>query len=275
MRPLFSQSSVAAVRLAIALVTAFAMMVLDVRLGALNDVRLVVKTLLVPIEAIASAPVGMFDWAQEVTRSRSSLELDREQLQLENERLRIEQLELQSLQAENAELRRLLDVSQRQPARLLQGQVQSISTDPFIHQVTISRGSNAGVEEGFPVLSAEGLVGQVIAVYPHAADVLLISDGRHQIPIQVQRSRIRGIARGIGRWDQLEMVNLPETADIQVGDILETSGLGGRYPQGIPVARVTGVTQLAGQPFARVIAEPLSALNRLNLVMISLDSEAP
>jgi rod shape-determining protein MreC len=217
----------------------------------------------------------MFDWAQEVTRSRSSLELDREQLQLENERLRIEQLELQSLQAENAELRRLLDVSQRQPARLLQGQVQSISTDPFIHQVTISRGSNAGVEEGFPVLSAEGLVGQVIAVYPHAADVLLISDGRHQIPIQVQRSRIRGIARGIGRWDQLEMVNLPETADIQVGDILETSGLGGRYPQGIPVARVTGVTQLSGQPFARVIAEPLSALNRLNLVMISLDSEAP
>lgn len=275
MRPLFSQSSVAAVRLVIALVTAFAMMVLDVRVGALNDVRLVVKTLLVPIEAIASAPVGMFDWAQEVTRSRSSLELDREQLQLENERLRIEQLELQSLQAENAELRRLLDVSQRQPARLLQGQVQSISTDPFIHQVTISRGSNAGVEEGFPVLSAEGLVGQVIAVYPHAADVLLISDGRHQIPIQVQRSRIRGIARGIGRWDQLEMVNLPETADIQVGDILETSGLGGRYPQGIPVARVTGVTQLSGQPFARVIAEPLSALNRLNLVMISLDSEAP
>ena len=275
MRPLFSQSSVAAVRLAIALVTAFAMMVLDVRVGALNDVRLVVKTLLVPIEAIASAPVGMFDWAQGVTRSRSSLELDREQLQLENERLRIEQLELQSLQAENAELRRLLDVSQRQPARLLQGQVQSISTDPFIHQVTISRGSNAGVEEGFPVLSAEGLVGQVIAVYPHAADVLLISDGRHQIPIQVQRSRIRGIARGIGRWDQLEMVNLPETADIQVGDILETSGLGGRYPQGIPVARVTGVTQLSGQPFARVIAEPLSALNRLNLVMISLDSEAP
>jgi rod shape-determining protein MreC len=275
MRPLFSQSSVAAVRLIIALVTAFAMMVLDVRVGALNDVRLVVKTLLVPIEAIASAPVGMFDWAQEVTRSRSSLELDREQLQLENERLRIEQLELQSLQAENAELRRLLDVSQRQPARLLQGQVQSISTDPFIHQVTISRGSNAGVEEGFPVLSAEGLVGQVIAVYPHAADVLLISDGRHQIPIQVQRSRIRGIARGIGRWDQLEMVNLPETADIQVGDILETSGLGGRYPQGIPVARVTGVTQLSGQPFARVIAEPLSALNRLNLVMISLDSEAP
>ena len=275
MRPLFSQSSVAAVRLAIALVTAFAMMVLDVGVGALNDVRLVVKTLLVPIEAIASAPVGMFDWAQEVTRSRSSLELDREQLQLENERLRIEQLELQSLQAENAELRRLLDVSQRQPARLLQGQVQSISTDPFIHQVTISRGSNAGVEEGFPVLSAEGLVGQVIAVYPHAADVLLISDGRHQIPIQVQRSRIRGIARGIGRWDQLEMVNLPETADIQVGDILETSGLGGRYPQGIPVARVTGVTQLSGQPFARVIAEPLSALNRLNLVMISLDSDAP
>ena len=275
MRPLFSQSSVAAVRLIIALVTAFAMMVLDVRVGALNDVRLVVKTLLVPIEAIASAPVGMFDWAQEVTRSRSSLELDREQLQLENERLRIEQLELQSLQAENAELRRLLDVSQRQPARLLQGQVQSISTDPFIHQVTISRGSNAGVEEGFPVLSAEGLVGQVIAVYPHAADVLLISDGRHQITIQVQRSRIRGIARGIGRWDQLEMVNLPETADIQVCDILETSGLGGRYPQGIPVARVTGVTQLSGKPFARVIAEPLSALNRLNLVMISLDSEAP
>ena len=149
MRPLFSQSSVAAVRLIIALVTAFAMMVLDVRVGALNDVRLVVKTLLVPIEAIASAPVGMFDWAQEVTRSRSSLELDREQLQLENEWLRIEQLELQSLQAENAELRRLLDVSQRQPARLLQGQVQSISTDPLYssshHQPRLQRRCGRGL----------------------------------------------------------------------------------------------------------------------------------
>lgn len=275
MRPLFSQSSVAAVRLVIALGIALAMMILDVRVGALTDLRLVIKTLLVPIEAVASAPQGVFLWAQQTTRSRDDLATVTQQLALENERLRVEQLQLQSLQAENAELRRLLDVSQRQPARLLQGQVQSISTDPFIHQVTINRGSNAGVAEGFPVLSAEGLVGQVITVYPHAADVLLISDGRHQIPIQVQRSRIRGIARGLGRWDQLEMVNLPETADVEVGDILETSGLGGRYPQGIPVARVIGVTQLSGQPFARVTAEPLAALNRLNLLMISLESEAP
>ncbi|MGA1206528.1 MAG: rod shape-determining protein MreC [Litorivicinaceae bacterium] len=275
MRPLFSQSSVAAVRLVIALGIALAMMVLDVRVGALTDLRLLVKTLLVPVEAVASAPQGLFLWAQETTRSREDLATVTQQLSLENERLRVEQLQLQSLQAENAELRRLLDVSQRQPARLLQGQVQSISTDPFVHQVTINRGSNAGVAEGFPVLSAEGLVGQVITVYPHAADVLLISDGRHQIPIQVQRSRIRGIARGLGRWDQLEMVNLPETADVEVGDILETSGLGGRYPQGIPVARVVAVTQLSGQPFARVTAEPLAALNRLNLLMISLEAEAP
>ena len=275
MRPLFSQSSVAAVRLLIALGIALAMMVLDVRVGALTDLRLLVKTLLVPVEAVASAPQGLFLWAQETTRSREDLATVTQQLSLENERLRVEQLQLQSLQAENAELRRLLDVSQRQPARLLQGQVQSISTDPFVHQVTINRGSNAGVAEGFPVLSAQGLVGQVITVYPHAADVLLISDGRHQIPIQVQRSRIRGIARGLGRWDQLEMVNLPETADVEVGDILETSGLGGRYPQGIPVARVVAVTQLSGQPFARVTAEPLAALNRLNLLMISLEAEAP
>ncbi|NBS11794.1 MAG: rod shape-determining protein MreC, partial [Gammaproteobacteria bacterium] len=199
MRPLFSQSSVAAVRLVIALGIALAMMVLDVRVGALTDLRLLVKTLLVPVEAVASAPQGLFLWAQETTRSREDLATVTQQLSLENERLRVEQLQLQSLQAENAELRRLLDVSQRQPARLLQGQVQSISTDPFVHQVTINRGSNAGVAEGFPVLSAEGLVGQVITVYPHAADVLLISDGRHQIPIQVQRSRIRGIARGLGR----------------------------------------------------------------------------
>lgn len=271
MRPLFSQSSVAAVRLGIALVLAFAMMVLDVRVGALQDVRLVVKTVLAPIELVASAPAGFVHWAHENTRSRSELETDRIQLRLDNERLRVEQLRLQSLQAENAELRRLLDVSQRQPERLLQGQIQSISTDPFVHQVTINRGSIAGVAQGYPVLSAEGLIGQVIAVYPHAADVLLISDGRHQVPVQVQRSRIRGIARGLGRWDQLEMVNLPETADIEAGDILETSGLGGRYPQGLPVAEVTAVTQLAGQPFARVTARPLASLNRLNLVMVSME----
>ena len=122
-------------------------------------------------------------------------------------------------------------------------------------------------------MSADGLVGQVVVVYPHASDVLLMTDSTHHLPVQVTRTRDRAIAMGIGRMDRIEVRNLPGTIDIVPDDLLETSGLGGRFQSGTPVARVKEVIRAPGQPFARVIAEPLAPMSRLSLVMVDV-SEA-
>ena len=270
MRPLFSETSVAAVRLIIAVTFSVATIFIDSRFDALTMVRQAIKTALWPVEQIAHFP-GQFsskvsDWMQSQNLITERLEV----ITLENERLRTEQLKLQTLRAENAELRRLLGVKERVNERLLQAQIQRLSNDPFVHRVTINRGLLAGVTGGSPVISADGLVGQVVMAYPHAADVLLMTDATHHLPVQVTRTRERAIAVGIGRMDRIELRNLPDTVDIVPGDLLETSGLGDRFQPGIPVAEVKQVIRAQGQPFTRVIAVPLTPMARLSLVMVDL-----
>lgn len=273
MRPLFSRTSVAIVRFVIAVTFSVATMIVDVRFEALSFVRQALKTSLWPIEKLASAP-------QEFSRSfaqwlsfRVSLVGRLESLSLDNERLKTEQLKLQTLRAENAELRRLLSVKERFSEQLLQAEINRLSNDPFIHRATINRGFLASVKKGQPVLSADGLVGQVVAVYPHASEVLLVTDSTHQLPVQVTRTRDRAIAIGVGLLNRLELRNLPDTVDMVSGDLLETSGLGGRFQSGIPVARVIDVIRSPGQPFARVMAVPIAQLSRLSLVMVDVSTE--
>lgn len=273
MRPLFSQTSVAAVRLVIAVTFAVATMLIDYRLDGLQVVRLAVKTVLWPVEQVAGFPANATHAVADWTQTRSRLAGRLESLALENERLLTEQLKLHTLRAENSELRRLLGVRERVNERLLQAQIERVSNDPFVHRVTINRGLAAGVQVARPVLAADGLVGQIVAVYPHASEVLLMTDSTHQLPVQVTRTRLRAVAFGTGQLDQLELRNLPATVDIVAGDVIETSGLAGRFQPGIPVARVIEVIRSPGQPFARVLCEPVAELSTLTLLMVDVSDE--
>ena len=273
MRPLFSETSVAAVRLTVVVTFSVASIFIDSRFGAFTAVRQVIKTVLWPIEQVTFIPGRISTELVKWFESRDLIAQRLEFLLLENERLLTQQLKLQTLRAENAEFRRLLSVRARVNERLLQAQIERLSNDPFVHRITINRGLLAGVKVGQPVMSADGLVGQVVVVYPHASDVLLMTDSTHHLPVQVTRTRDRAIAMGIGRMDRIEVRNLPGTIDIMPDDLLETSGLGGRFQSGTPVARVKEVIRAPGQPFARVIAEPLAPMSRLSLVMVDV-SEA-
>ncbi len=270
MRPLFSETSAVAVRLIIAATFAIATMFVDVRFDALTTVRQTIKTLLWPIESAVRIPHVVVANLSQWFVSHSRLIERLQTLALENERLRTEQLKVHTLRVENNELRRLLTVQNSSSERLLQAQIERFSNDPFIHRATLNRGMMAGVEIGHPVISADGLVGQIVETYPHASEVLLMTDSTHHLPVQVTRTRFRAIAIGVGRMDRLELRNLPDTADIVPGDFLETSGLGGRFEPGVPVAKVDEVIRSPGQPFARVTATPVSVLSRLNLVMVDV-----
>jgi rod shape-determining protein MreC len=143
-----------------------------------------------------------------------------------------------------------------------------VSPDPARQIVILSKGSEDGVYLGQPVLDAEGLFGQVIDVSPNQSRVMLITDSTHAVPVQVNRNGVRAVADGTGLMDTLELSNLVVTTDIKVGDLLMSSGLGGGFPAGYPVATVVEVNPDPGQPFLVVKARPTARLDRSRQLLL-------
>ena len=270
MRPLFFEPSVAVAKLILAVIFSITLMILDSHFHSLMLARQIVKVVIAPIEWISFAPAKGVHWVLDQLRSREDLEQHLKKLTHENFRLKSEQIRLNSLEIENIELRRLLNAESNRLGGLLQARVTAVSSDPFVKRITVNRGILAGVKVGNPVLAAEGLVGQIVAVYPHASEILLIVDNTHRLPVRVRRTRLSGIANGTGHLGKIIISDVPYTADIRVGDLIETSGLGGRFSRGVPVAIVQNVSKTDGASFVEVNALPLAPMGHLEYLMISV-----
>jgi len=176
------------------------------------------------------------------------------------------------LTAENVRLRELLgalssyDTAMDSP--VLVAELVGLAPDPFSHQIILDKGRSNGVYLGQPVLDANGLMGQVTEVGLFTSRALLITDASHAIPVQVNRNDVRAIAVGTNQLGLLELSSVPQTADIKVNDILLSSGLGGRFPRGYPVATVTKVLEKPGQPFLEVSARTTARLDRSRQVLL-------
>ena len=174
----------------------------------------------------------------------------------------------EALQAENMRLRDLLDSSFKIGDRVLVAELSSVDLDPYKQQVVINKGATSGVFVGQPVLDARAVMGQVIGTTPFSSTVLLITDTSHALPVQVLRNGLRTIAVGTGRIDELKLPYLPTNSDIVEGDLLVTSGLGGKFPPGYPVATVTRIDRSPDEPFSNVQAEPRAHLDRSREVLL-------
>jgi len=149
----------------------------------------------------------------------------------------------------------------------------SVSANPFRHVLVIDKGTNDGVFSGQAIVDADGVVGQVIEAGVLSSECLLISDPGHDLPVEVNRNGLRTIARGTGEYNRLDLPFLPNNADIEPGDLLVTSGLGGAFPAGYPVAVVESVTRIPQEPFASVSAIPSAALNQVREIMLIWSAE--
>lgn len=243
-------------------IIALALMWIDSHQGWLQPVRYFTGYLLAPAQQAALIPGALSDWFSESSTSRNELLADNKQLSARNLVLELRAQRLAALEAENIELRELLSASEQVNDRVLVTSVIAVDPDPFSQQILINKGGEDGVFIGQPVLDAYGLLGQVIDVMPYSARVLMIADSNHAIPVQVNRNGVRAIAVGTGALDELELIYVPNTADIIKGDLLVSSGLGGRYPRGYPVGTVTRVENIPGKSFAAVTAEPSAHLDR-------------
>lgn len=215
-----------------------------------------------PIQYVANLPISIGHWASQTFATRTRLQNENRDLRKENLLLQGRQQKLASLEAENMRLRDLLDSSFKIGDRVLIAELIAVDMDPYRQLVLLNKGSNSGIFKGQPVLHANAVMGQVIHVNRFTSSVLMITDASHALPIQVNRNGLRTVAIGSGRINELELPNLPNNADIEIGDLLVTSGLGGRFPPGYPVATVTSIMREPGEPFARIKAQPSAHLDR-------------
>jgi rod shape-determining protein MreC len=249
-------------------VASIVLMVVDQRQHHLQFVRSALAVLTSPLQQFAQLPATAVDWVTDTLATRARLKDDNAALREANLILKARLQKLEALEAENLQLRNLLDSSIKVGERVLIGELISVDLDPYTQQVTINKGSTSGVYEGQPVLDAEAVMGQVVHTTPFTSRVLLVTDTSHAIPVQVQRNGLRTIAVGTGRANQLELPYLPINADIRQGDLLVTSGLGGTFPPGYPVAVVSTVSRRAGEAFPHVLATPQAHLDRVREVLL-------
>jgi len=214
-----------------------------------------------PLQQLVSAPMRAFEDIAEAFASNTRLRAENAALAEELATLNTRLLRFDALEQENIRLRGLLETSFKLGEQVQIAELLAVNLVPYEHVVVVNKGSRFGVHPGQPVMDAHGVVGQVLRVSPVSAEVILITDPNHAIPVQVNRNGLRTIALGTGQIDRLSLPYLTGNADIQPGDLLVTSGMGGVFPQGYPVATVTAVSSQAS-PFARVGATPVAHLDR-------------
>jgi len=181
-------------------------------------------------------------------------------------------LKLQALEAENAQLRKLLGaVQQIEPAsktKAVLAEILFTPRDPFSHKITLNKGSQHHIQLGQAVIDEKGIVGQITQLYPWSSEVTLLTDKDHSVPVQVVRNSLRSVVSGTGKNDELELRYLSVNTDIQQGDLLVTSGIGGVYPPGIPVATVLRIERDPTGDFAQIISTPIAGVDRNRQVLI-------
>lgn len=249
------------------------LMFLDLRFVQTDALRQTLSYVISPVQQLVSLPRDIVQWTSETFSERNDL-LD------SNRSLRGQVLILQQkvqhlsvLEAENDRLRRLLDATARLESDFITAELVSVDPDPFSIQVIVNRGAQDGIYVGQSVVDADGLFGIVVQVDSLTSRIALVADVDFAVPVYVNRNGMRSVVIGTGDLEVLEMEYVTDTADVQIGDILVTSGLGQRFPAGYPVAEVVAIEHDPGEPFAQVRAQPLADLGQSRSLLMVFQQE--
>lgn len=227
-----------------------------------------------PFQTMVDAPIRFLNWVNEdMTRQNHLVQ--------ENETLRVREILLESrlqkllaLERENAELRQLLQSTSKVSGRVTVARLLAVALDPNVQQVVLNKGAKDLVYQSQPVLDGFGVMGQVISIGLLTSNVLLITDKQSAVPVEDYRNGTRAVAVGEGISGKLALINVPETSDIQEGDLFVTSGLGLCYPAGYPVGMVSSIKRVGNSTVEKIFLTPLAHLNQSEQVLLAWPSKS-
>jgi rod shape-determining protein MreC len=267
-RPLQGRGGSPGFRFFLYAVVSIGFMILDQRFDWLERAHYVLQATSYPVELAVDSPVEAWRWMQASFATRASLEAENQRLRTQLRGLEVRSMRYDALAQQNAALIGLRNSLPPVAERWLPADIVNVQLNSLRQRVLIDRGSVNAVVAGQAVLDDGGVVGQTMHVGPWSAEVILITDPEHELPVQIERTGLRTIAVGAGDSTSLGLPYLPANADVHVGDVLVTSGLGGVFPPGYPVARVTEVHKDTVQPLAHVRAAPFAHLDTDTEVML-------
>ncbi|WP_440876236.1 rod shape-determining protein MreC [Thalassotalea sp. PLHSN55] len=268
MNPIFKHGPSAQHRLVLVLFCSALLIFFDHKLASFDTVRGYLQSFVSPLQYLATTPKQMVTWAAENLATREQLIEENQNYQRQALAFDQQLMELNILKQENDRLRSLLASPLRADIKKMVAEIVSVNSDPYTHQIVINRGASDGAYEGQPVIDDQGIVGQILHVGTNTSRVILMTDVTHAVPVRINRNGVRLVATGTGRIDRLTLNHVPHSTDIVSGDLLVTSGLGGKYPEGYPVATVISVTKNESNAFAKVLSVPVAQIDRIRYLLL-------
>ena len=275
MNALFQNRASLVIRTIIFIMISISLMIADHRWNHLETLRKGLSHVIYPLKYTMNIPGEFIQWIDDSITLRGQL-LD------ENRRLKADHLffksrlqKLDNLELENQRLRKLLGTPRKASERVLIAEIFSVDQDPYKRLISINKDENDGAYIGQAIIDANGIMGQIIHVHANSSTVMLVSDSNHALPIQLNRTGLRGTVFGNGDSSRLELRFIPHNADIKVGDVVSSSGLGGRFPANYPVGTISAIERPAGETFARVEISPSAKLDQSREVLMLWHNAPP
>lgn len=265
--PFFKRGPAPLALLTLYIAISVALFVVDLRMHSLDLVRQSISLIVDPVQRVAQTPGSLVDYAANYLQGIQVLEAENKALKHAQLNTAPDLQRLAQMEAENERLRKLLAVKEREKAQGQVAQILYTARDPFSRRVIIDKGQQSGIVAGQPAIDEVGVVGQVTRVFPFSAEITLITDKDQAVPIQIVRSGQRSVVFGLGNG-QLELRYMPANADVQVGDVLVTSGLDSIYLPGFPVAKVINIERDSAYSFARIFCAPIAGVENFGELMV-------
>ncbi|MDC3067142.1 rod shape-determining protein MreC [Pseudomonadota bacterium] len=247
-------------RLVVCAVISFLCISVDRQSNYLNPVRETLSFVVYPIQLAVDLQIGLTETISSYLKTQKTLINDMEKLRTENLQLSVRAQRYSAVKRENSRLRDLLDFPVVPNQRTIVANILSIDTKSGSQQIVVNKGENTGAQVGQAMVDVHGVIGQVIKVGPYSSIGLLITDPKHSIPVELNRTGLRALVTGIDESKKLSLSFVPIDADVVTGDLVVSSGLGNRFPSGYPVGTIKSVARVKGESFADISVEPISDL---------------
>jgi rod shape-determining protein MreC len=229
-----------------------------------------------PVQVAVNSPTAAWRTLTERFEGQAVLRAENERLRARERELELQVMRASALEQENSELRQLRAALPPLIKSWQLAEIISVEINPLRQRIVINKGTRDGVSINQAVVDSSGILGQVARVGPWSAEVILVTDPEHAIPVAVVRNSLRSIAIGSGNSGELLLPYLAVNSDVKGGDLLVSSGLGGVFPAGLPVARISGVRRESNQLLAQVRAQPLAQVERdREVILLQFDATHP